>query len=644
MFGERTLAALMALLLLLTGVSPAVGATVVDVGEQEVADHDGPDDDWGEKNTTKAADEAYVTENGDVVLVYQYDNESDGDEATGYVSTNVSEGLAYLTLTDENASANSTGDVTVIADPNRIGANGTITAEKPESIEALNLSIEQLTDDTTSESSLDLHLAATPENDSETPDLESMTTSGFVESSAETITSNGSVTVDTRDDDGTEREHNYVLTEDEDGYELAVRETYEPEIPTVWADREAAMDTLEQRYCDFGSILQCSVTVEDYAFTDGTLDISYTVSLEGVKETIEGFLPLALSEADGVDVSDASRMAGRLTNVTVERIEADISVSGGTTTVTWNASVSGNDDLALAMADGLDILEVVQNESMDAQPMGMSQFGSSPGEMADQIRAQLAAQRASGVTGTVEWDASMIADSDSVEFHLSASAESDNWERYIDELETNNGTVPPSTDLAIDVETDGDDIVTEASVAVEKEGLFEGDMGSLEQLTAEMDDEEAEKVEEFLTAIENTDFVRARADMTWDGESAEIEAGMAANNASALTEPLPHNLSSVESTYTDLDERRTYVRPGGVLDGDATEEDVRKLALVNDSTDAHPARDWHRPSPATHTQYVKEYLGLIGDDDDGFPTMVVAGGAVAVTAAAGGLLLFNRLG
>lgn len=643
MYGKRTLAALTALLLLLASVGPALGATVVDTGGPDVADHEEPGEDWSEKNATEAADEAYVTDGGDVVLVYQYDNDSD-DSATGHVATNVSEGLAYLTLTDEDAPSNVTGDVTMVAGPNSVDANGTLSFPKPETLESMSLDVESAVDDTTAESSVDLSLRSSAEDESRTSALESMTTSGFVESSAEALTTNGSVTVVTGSDDATDRQHNYVLTERDGGYDMRVTESYEPLDPDAWDTPEAANETLQQQFCEFGQFVDCTVTVDSHDYSDGRLDISYTVSLDGVKSMLNSALPLALSGSDAVSNEQADRLADRLTNVTIDRVEADVSVSQGTKVVSWNVSMTGTDDLALAYADVLDIVAAMEAQATTTPSMSMTgPFGASPEEMADRLRTQVEAQRASGVSGTVDWNASLDATGDATEFDLSVTSETDDWGAYVDELRNRDGPVPANTDVTLTAETDGDRIVTETSMTVEKEGLFEADATEMERLTERVEDENAM---EMIDAVRNAEFQRARMDLSLDGESTTLEAGMAADNATALTEPLSANLSSVETTYTDLDGRRTYVRLGGVVDGNASVEDVRELKLVDDSTTVSLSNEWDRSFPTMDTQYVEEYLGLAGNDGsaDGLPTMMVAGGALAVTAGAGGLLLFNRLG
>ncbi|MUV91005.1 hypothetical protein GJ629_14840, partial [Halapricum sp. CBA1109] len=70
---SRAMAALAALLVVATAFAPAVGAAVSDGGTVPAVDID-------DGNDTESADEAYVTDGGDVVLVYEY-NES-GVDAT----------------------------------------------------------------------------------------------------------------------------------------------------------------------------------------------------------------------------------------------------------------------------------------------------------------------------------------------------------------------------------------------------------------------------------------------------------------------------------------------------------------------------------------------------------------------------------
>ena len=650
MFGERTLAALTALLLLFAGVSPAIGATVVDAGGPTVADHDGEygDDEYDYDNESEAADEAYV-DGEDVVLVYQYD-ESDERNTTGHVATNVSEGLAYVTATDEDAPENVTYDATMVAEPDRFDANGTLSAPAPDNLTALDVSLEQTVDDSTAESDFDLSAAVAGESDS---DFEAMRTSGFVESAGESVTSNGSVTFEVDDDDAAQR-YSVVVTEGEDSYEISFEESYAPEDSEAFEDREAALQTLQERFCggmENNAFLSCSVDLERYEFTGGEeprVDLGYTVTYEGLKSTIESMGPMMLSSADNVSMDEASRIVGRLTNVTVDRVAATVEVEDGTTAVTWNASVTGTDDLALVYADVLEIVgQMQQRQAMAtgamtgsmATPMG-GPFGGSPNETAEQLRDRTLAQRAADMTRTMTWDASVEATADGGTFEVSADSTAENWGAYVDELQARDGPVPPTTNVTADAGIDGDRIVVDGVAHVQKENLFTEQFDSMDRMTARMDDEEAERFTEMVAAVENASFQRARADVTADGETVTMEGAVAAENAAALTAPLPKNLSAVASTYTDLDERTTYVRLDGAVGSDATEEEVRALALVDENTTVA----FEDPGePSMDVPYVRSYLGLAGSESSGnFPTVMVAGGAVAVTAAAGGGLLLLR--
>lgn len=644
MHGERTLAALTALLLLFAGVSPAIGATVADAGGPTVTDHDGyGDDDYEEYNGSKAADEAYV-DGEDVVLVYQYDDAE--EDTTGHVATNVSEGLAYLTTTHEDAPENVTYDATMVAEPDRFEANGTVSAPVPENLTALDATLERTVDDSTAESDVDL--TATLTGADEASDFEAMRTSGFVESAGESVASNGSVTFET-DGDREAKHYSVVVTEGEDSYEIGFEQSYAPADPEAFDERGAALDSLEQRFCggmEDNAVLSCSVSLEEYEFTGGEeprVDLDYTVTYEGLKSAVENMGPMMLSSADNVSMDEASRIVDRLTNVTVDRVAATVDVDAGTTTVTWNASVTGTDDLALVYADVLEIVgQMQQRQAMATGAVGgpmAGPFGNSPNETAEQLRDRTLAQRAADMTRTTTWDASVEATADGGTVEVATDSTAENWGAYVDELQARDGPVPATADVTVEVGVDGDRIVAEGAAQVQKEDLFTDGFDSTDRMTARMDDEAAERFTEALNAVENAAFQRARADVTADGETVEMEAAVAAENASALTAPLSRNLSTVESTYTDLDERTTYVRLGGVVDGDATEADVRALALVEENTTVA----FEDPqAPTMDVPYVRNYLGLNGSGSGSLPTVMVAGGAAALTAAAGGGLLLLR--
>ena len=52
-------------------------------------------------NTTDAADEIFVHENGDAVLIYEQDDDGEASTATGHLGLNVTEGLMHVLVRDE---------------------------------------------------------------------------------------------------------------------------------------------------------------------------------------------------------------------------------------------------------------------------------------------------------------------------------------------------------------------------------------------------------------------------------------------------------------------------------------------------------------------------------------------------------------
>jgi len=93
-------------------------------------------------NTTEAADEVFVHENGDAVLVYEQDDANDADDeastTTGHLGLNVTEGLMHVLVRDElEQPSNVTGDAQFVLEPSALAGNGSFTAPRPENLENL---------------------------------------------------------------------------------------------------------------------------------------------------------------------------------------------------------------------------------------------------------------------------------------------------------------------------------------------------------------------------------------------------------------------------------------------------------------------------------------------------------------------------
>lgn len=670
---QRFLAALAALLLLVSAAGPAIGAVAGDRGGDVLLSHD-PKDSTGEMdwNDTEPADDAYVTDDGDVILVYEYDqNDSDEDSlanTTGHAGVNVSAGLAHLDMTVDNVETNATGNVTMWAKQDGVVANGTMAAPKPANLTNLDMNLESLSNDTERYSTMSLNsTVGIPQDAAMLGLLDEIKTAGYVTSDATSLESNGSFTVSALMMP-IDREHHIVLTEDEDSYTLSVDEEYTLQAsefggePTDgWESEDAAQATLERQYCmgTTGSGLSCAVTVDSYSLADGEqprLDIEYTVEFQGVDTTVSEAISTGLSQpSTNVSAETAERLSQRIQNVTLSRVQADFVAGGSQAALSWNVSMDGTDDLALAYADLLEVMQQSATSQMPGGPemMAGGQFGGSPGEMAEQIRAQVAAQRASGSAGTTTWDASFNVAGD--KFHLNATLDSqtENWESYVTELEATDAfNETPDTRLSLSAETVGDQIVVDGAMRYEKPELFDEALAEYNETFTRManqsgtaTDEATKNVTEFFSTVDAMHFQRARMDMALDGQQMTVEGAIAVENASAVSDAIPNNASMITDVYTDFEGRETVVTLGGAVDSEADEDAVRELSVVGENTTVSLAGEWDRSFASMNETAVQAYLGLDedGEDDSGVSMTLVAGGAAAAAATAGGGVVLFKL-
>lgn len=604
----------------------------------------------------ETADEAYVTDDGDVVLVYDYDESTNSSSITsGHAGVDVSEGLAHVRIDGEQVDTQSTGQLTLWASPDEIAANGTLSTPQPDWLTSLDADIESVSNDTENHGSLTVDAAMSLDGDASVlAMIQEARTSGFVETTPTFLESNGSASVDLAIGVGADRSHDLVLTESDGSYTLSVEESYVlqgryGEDPTDgWGSREAARQTLEDEFCTGNATgVSCSITLDEYALSeDDRLDLSYTVVYDGVDAAISEAIVQGLTTSRAnVSEAQASDLAAHAENVTLSRVEASLVSEGGETSVTWDVSLDGRDDLTLAYAGFLDVL----GQASTGMPGGPETtfggpFGGSPEELADQLETQVAASRAANLQQSTRWDLAFTTSGSTARLNGTVESDTGNWARYVDELHARDGPVPAATATSLEVETTGDRVELDGSMTVADDDLLKSALESYNETLSEYGTETA-RLTQTIDAIDAANFTRARMDISVD-DRVTYEGAVAVENATALSARLPEPLSSIDGSYTSLEEGRTIVRLNDAVPRDANVSDVEELALVDEETviTFGGESDWSFQS--LDIASVERYLGLRSSDDgSGDRSIVVlAGGGLAITAAAGGgLVLFGRL-
>ena len=659
MTSKRVTALLLVTVLLVSAIGGVASVAMAESSDSVVTSHDDEETTHeSPMNETEPADEAYVTEDGDVIVVYDYEDAmDDGEIASGHAGVDVSEGLAHYRMQSEEIDTNTTGQLTLWASPDEVAANGSLSAPQPEWLTSLDTDIESVQNETTNRGSMEMDAAISLDGDASVLAMvQRAGTSGFVETTPTSLESNGSANVELALGMGADQRQHVVLTESEDSYTLAAEQSYVLESrygedPTEgWDSRAAARETLRNEFCPDGDTegVPCSISIDEYALSDeNRLDLDYTVTYDGLDAKISEAIVEGLTTSQtNTTEAEATALADRVENVTLSRVEADIVSEGGETSVSWNVSLDGNDDLTLAYAGFLDAVEqsaMATSGSTETAMMG-GPFGTSPGDLAEQLRTQVEASRAADLRQSTQWNLSFTTDRDTAQLNGTATSQTTNWATYIDELQANDGTVPASTAMALDVETTGDRLELDGSATVADEDLLQGMVESYNE-TLSQSDVNTTELTEAMDAIGRADFTRARMDIGVE-DRVTYEGAVAVENATALSAQLPEPYASIDNAYTTIDEGRTTVRLEDAVDGDADASDVRELALVDEETEISLAGEWDRSFESLDTDYVESYLELNtsdGDSDD-LPVVVLAGGGLALTAAAGGgIVLFRRL-
>lgn len=644
---DRLLAAALAALVVASMAVGAVGGVAAAPATQEEPPTDEP---LGE------ADDAYVTDDGDVILVYENDDTGAGTEVS--YGLDVGESVFHaLVVTNETGSTNVTGDATAVLTPDSLAGNGSLTAPQPDAVESLTFDATATQTDENAEADLSL---STTLNDSETGVtgvVETADLSTRASLAPDTLEVNGSFDAQLTAPLGTPQEQSFTVTESDSGYTLTAAQNY-----TVsefardrWESREAAKQTLEAQYGSVAESLggESTVTIDEYEFANTSgpgdrarLDIAFTVEYTGIEEGLREQIVTSLADAEDVDLTDAEseQVAEQLTDLRVDEISA--SLDAGETSYQGEFAVRLS-EYEGAIRAGLTVAEAT--EPPESGPDAASQF---EGFDFDRVRDTLDARAESGLVETYTLDASVEGADAGTTLDVDASYRTENWADYREALAERNVSVG-SSELSLHAETEGDEITAEGTVTVERDRLVRDALDSLSNSTNETEDAD---VRRFIEAFRSADLRKARMDVSVTRDEVRIEAGAAFEDMAAFRDAFR------ETTGTDLTvasavgrtengTTTSYVRVVGAVDGNAsnvTETDVRALGPVTENTTVHLPGTYNRTFPEADVRGSYEYLGLeystptepTPTPSPGQPGFGVAAAATALVAA--GLLVARR--
>lgn len=554
------------------------------------------------------ADTVYVTENGDAILVYR---EESNETTRLELGMDMSEGLMHMLVTDE-LDSEVTGTAQAAIGQSEFLANGSMTAPKPEELRSLDADAEVTR--TSSEATSSLTLDAVVESeDSTTTQAGTISTEGQLRSTASSFDFSGSASVSGTSSAGAmgPMEHSVSITETETGYTVDVAQDYEVSYYArqQWDTRENATRTLEMQYGLIADQLggESEVTIDAYDFTQSgentyRLDIEYTIEYRDIHEAVTRQLTQSLAEAENLTLSqsEARDISERVQELEVERVSGSVTAGEGQMTADWDVQFENFDTVALALLD--------LAESTEEMP-------DSTQEQLDRVRTQLEAAQESELTQTASWQGELEAGSDgTATVSFQARSEAENWAEYVSALEE-RGINRTSYQLRLSATTTDGEVTADLEVTIEDEELL-AQLFSPAATGSDAPDELSEAARTFRQA----DFERAKMDVSAEDGQLRVEAGAKFANASAfgdlMEETYGHTVQSVVSRPDD-GSQVTYVRVEGLVDGSATESDVRSLDVANESTTIKLPGEWDREFPAMDSTSAAEFLGVEPPEESG---------------------------
>ncbi|MFT4889910.1 MAG: PGF-CTERM protein [Halobacteriales archaeon] len=554
------------------------------------------------------ADTVYVTEDGDAVLVYR---EETNETTRLELGLDMSEGLMH-TLVTEELDSEVTGTAQAAIGQSEFLANGSMTAPKPDELESLDATAEVTR--TSSEATSSLTLDAVVESeDSMTGQAGTISTEGQLRSTASSFDFSGSASASGTSSAGAmgPMEHSVSITETETGYTVDVAQDYEVShyARQQWDTRENATRTLEMQYGLIAEQLggESEVTIDAYDFTESgentyRLDIEYTIEYRDVHEAVTQQLTQTLAEAENLTLSqpEARDISERLQELEVERISGSVTAEEEQMTADWDVQFENFDTVALAL---LDLAESAEEMPESTQ------------EQLDRVRTQLEAGQEAGLVQTASWQGELEAGSDgTATVSFQAQSEAENWGEYVSALEE-RGIDTTTYQLRLSATTTDGEVTADLEVTMSDEDLL-AQMFSPGAMGSDAPNELSEAARTFRQA----DFERAKMDISAEDGQLRVEAGAKFANASAfadlMQETYGHTVESVVSQPED-GSQVTYVRVEGLVDGSATESDVRSLDLADEDTEIKLPGEWDREFPAMDSTSAAEFLGVEPPEESG---------------------------
>ncbi|WP_254763202.1 hypothetical protein [Natrinema marinum] len=569
------------------------------------------------------ADEIYLREDGSAVL--QYDSQS--DSGTLDLGMDVSEGLVHVLVVDNISNEDAEyeeASFSALLNQEGLSGDGSLVMEQPDSLKDLSVDISGEVSEEANQ--FDATASGTFESESSGMGIGAVSTDGTVSATPDRLETSGSVSVDGgMGATGGDMQMDVSLADTGSSYVLDVsqKQPVSDWSASQWETREKAKQTLQQQYGNLATGLGGSseITISSYDFEERStgqhrLELDFTVEYTGIDSGIEQQLATQLASDPTTDLSqsEADEIAATVTDLEIETLEFTLDSSSGSMEATWNVAIANYDELTLAM---LDLAEASSTSS------GMAQ------EDLEKMRTRIEAQQAAGLESTFEWDVSMEQTSDQ-EMTLDAEATGDtnNWDAYIDELESRDVEPPQDVTFEMTAETNDGELALDAQFELEAEDLASQAVKSWAQSMqgAPTGTTMSSDTNEFVTALSESELEVARVDANLGDGTVRVEGGAKFEDMSKITSTISDSLaiSGVSSEMNgDTASMYVYVDSMGDVDtASATKADIEHLSVVGSETTVHAAGEWDEEFPSVDAEAMNNYLesesgGDEGDDEGG---------------------------
>lgn len=586
--------------------APANGASAASVDATTSADND----------TVESADEIFVHENGDAVLVYEQNDSTDGTAATatGHLGLNVTEGLMHVLVRDDiEEETNVTGGAQVVLTPSSLAGNGSFQAPRPENLESLDVDVSAKR--TESDASARANFDMTYVDDSEysmTSTVESASTDGQMSVAANEFSTSGSANVQYAEDLGTVQHREYTLEEGTNQYRLQASEEYyvSSYFASQWDTEENATETIEQQYASIATALggSADVRVSSYSFTEADdgrmlLDIEYQIVYSNIDDALGQQVAQSITNAEDVEVSTetAEAVGDAVADLNVDRVHATLDAEGKSMQAAWDVQLSEYEPLVDA---GLDLAE----EASDDENVT---------EQIQTARKQYEAMKASEFVQTYSWEGSLSSPSeDAVRVQGSFQFDTQNYEAYVAELESRDLPTGGSVSFTATAQTEGEEVVAEMEYSVEQENLVDQTLDSLmESADSTSNMSSTDSVQRFVEAFQRSEFEKAKMNVNVGSDEVTFQAGASFENMTSFRSVMEDEFGGdIASMNANLGEdSKAYVAVEGAFGENASESEVRAHKAVGEDTAIHLPGDWDPASqsfPKMDQEEARDYLGI----------------------------------